>query len=197
MPNLHWEYTELPWGTAFRGMARGSIRYLDTTPATHRPGSSAFRGNWRFTTPNRVISGTARSGITITLLCPKVISRIGCARRRMCCKAGMRSYLSTTFRTDLCSERLQAAGFNSGLWEHVWAAASRVGALGGAQRVDAHRVLYAQSPREIRRTATGYGVSRHGSQRDPIFGHFGLPWRASRPANMASPRRARPRPADC
>ncbi len=88
-------------------------------PATHRPGSNAFRSNWRFTTPNRVISGTARSGITITLLCPKITSRIGCARRRLCCKVGMRSYLSTTFRTDLCSKRLQAAGFNSRLSEHV------------------------------------------------------------------------------
>lgn len=56
----------------------------------------------------------------------------------------------------------------------MWAAASRVGALGGAQRVDAHRVLYAQSLREIRRTAAGHGVSRHGSQRDPIFGHFAV-----------------------
>ncbi len=31
MPNLHWKYTELPRGTAFPGMARSAIRYLDTT----------------------------------------------------------------------------------------------------------------------------------------------------------------------
>ncbi len=29
MPNLHWKYAELSWGTAFRGMARGAIRCLD------------------------------------------------------------------------------------------------------------------------------------------------------------------------
>ena len=32
MPNLHWDYTELPCSTAFLGLARGASRYLNTSP---------------------------------------------------------------------------------------------------------------------------------------------------------------------
>ncbi len=36
------------------------------------------------------------------------------------------------------------------------------------------RARHAQSPLGIHRIAVGNGVSRHGSRRDPIFGHYGI-----------------------